>query len=646
MRPGFRVALAAVPGVVVALAALLGWVPTGQDLPSYFVPLRHCAAEVLAGSRSPFWNPDVGCGEPFFANPQSGLLYPPVWLAAVLRPAVTVGVEAGLHLAILAMGCTLLARRLGADGWLDLVAGWTVVAAGPILGSAGVLNNLESLAWMPWIWWAALGAGMAATGGFLALAYLAAEPQLAAIAGVVALTLAPRRRTVAALVLAVGIVAIQAVPFAAWVRGGDRGPRAEPQLGMAGVVMPGELVAMAVPGAPLPNRIGARFVNHLTIPLWVLALGAMAVLDRRRPVRHLAWWGWFLIAWSVVPSSPLGLKVWNFATAGLVRYSGRLVFPAVIALVPVGAAAIGSRRPRAWVGITLAVAAALSGLVLGGSFPTTLLGAVAAGAVLATPLAAPAALAGTLAVAWHAPEILCLQKLDRLERTMCLDAQRQAARIYPVGPSRQQMAWIQDHHPLGLRSLCLGYTATLNGRRSARTFGPLTSLALDAHLNEADRGPDGRWWLNALGADRIVSQHPIPGFSEVCRDGDLVVYDNPEAWPEVSLACGIPQPGEALQLCGQVHPVVAGDDRKEWSVNAGEHGGVLLWLRTPDPGWDVRVDGRRSRETTGVGILRGVEVPAGEHHVTERYLPPGLVAGAAVSLLSLGLLVGAIWRRW
>jgi len=155
MRPGFRVALAAVPGVVVALAALLGWVPTGQDLPSYFVPLRHCAAEVLAGSRSPFWNPDVGCGEPFFANPQSGLLYPPVWLAAVLRPAVTVGVEAGLHLAILAMGCTLLARRLGADGWLDLVAGWTVVAAGPILGSAGVLNNLESLAWMPWIWWAA-----------------------------------------------------------------------------------------------------------------------------------------------------------------------------------------------------------------------------------------------------------------------------------------------------------------------------------------------------------------------------------------------------------------------------------------------------------------------------------------------------------
>jgi hypothetical protein len=509
-----------------------------------------------------------------------------------------------------------------------------------------VLNNLESLAWMPWIWWAALGAGMAATGGFLALAYLAAEPQLAAIAGVVALTLAPRRRTVAALVLAVGIVAIQAVPFAAWVRGGDRGPRAEPQLGMAGVVMPGELVAMAVPGAPLPNRIGARFVNHLTIPLWVLALGAMAVLDRRRPVRHLAWWGWFLIAWSVVPSSPLGLKVWNFATAGLVRYSGRLVFPAVIALVSVGAAAIGSRRPRAWVGITLAVAAALSGLVLGGSFPTTLLGAVAAGAVLATPLAAPAALAGTLAVAWHAPEILCLQKLDRLERTMCLDAQRQAARIYPVGPSRQQMAWIQDHHPLGLRSLCLGYTATLNGRRSARTFGPLTSLALDAHLNEADRGPDGRWWLNALGADRIVSQHPIPGFSEVCRDGDLVVYDNPEAWPEVSLACGIPQPGEALQLCGQVHPVVAGDDRKEWSVNAGEHGGVLLWLRTPDPGWDVRVDGRRSRETTGVGILRGVEVPAGEHHVTERYLPPGLVAGAAVSLLSLGLLVGAIWRRW
>ncbi|HVN75866.1 MAG TPA: hypothetical protein VMT19_06090 [Thermoanaerobaculaceae bacterium] len=646
MRPRVRLLLAAVPGIAVAVAALLGWVPTGQDLPSYFVPLRHRTAEVFAGSRSAFWNPDVGCGEPFFSNPQSGLLYPLVWPAIVLPPQVAVGLEAGVHLAILAVGCTLLARRLGAKQWLDLVAGWGVVVAGPVLGSAGVLNNLDSLAWTPWIWWAALGGSLPATAGFVALAYLAAEPQLAAIAGVVALTLAPRRRTVAAVVLAMGLVAVQALPFAAWVRGGDRGPRDEPQIGMAGVVMPGELVAMAVPGAPMPDRIGARFVEHFAVPLWALVLGAVAALDKRRAVRHLAWWAWALIAWSVLPSLPWGLAAWNFGTAGLVRYPGRLLFPAVVALVPAAAAAIGTRRPKAWVGAAVALTAAIAGTVLSRSYIDVVLGAVAAGGALVAPVAAPAALVGTLATGWRAPEALSVQPVDYSERAMCLDAQRGAARVYPVGPSWQQLNWIQERRQVRLRSLCLGYTAVMDGRRSARTFGPLASRALDAHLKEADRGPGGRWWLDALGADRIVSQHRVPGFSEVCRDGDLVVYENRQAWPIVSLACGVPRPGEALRLCGDVRTEADGDDRHTWNVTAGPGGGVLLWLETPDPGWQFRVDGRLGREVKGMGILHGVEVPAGAHTVTARYRPTWLLPGAAVSLLSLGLLAGAVWRRW
>ena len=646
MRPGIRLAVAAAPGVVVALAALAGWVPSGQDLSSYFAPLRHRTAEVFAGSRSAVWNPDVGCGEPFFANPQTGLLYPPVWAAVLLPPRVALGVEAGVHLAILGMGCALLARRLGAAAWLDVVAGWGAVAAGPVLGSAGVINNLDSLAWSPWVWWAALGGSVPATAGLLALAYLAAEPQLAAVAAAIALTLAPNRRTLAAVALAAGIVAVQALPFAAWVRGGDRGHLEDPQLGMAGVVMPAELVELAVPGAPPPERIGARFVEHLTVPLWALALGGVAAFDRRRPVRLLAWWAWALIAWSVLPALPWGLAVWNLVVHGLVRYAGRLLFPAVVALVPAAVAAIAVRRPPAWVGGSIALAGALAGVSLGGATVPTLVAAAAAGGALVAPIAVPAALVGTLAAAWSAPEFLAIQRADPLERTLCLDAQRQAVRLYPVGPSRQQMSWIQDRRHLKLRSLCLGYSAVLDGRHSARTFGPLTSRALVTHLNEADRGPAGRWWLDALGADRIVSQHRIPGFAEVCRDGDLAVYDNPQAWPLVSLACAFPSPGEALRRCGDVRSVHEGDDRRTWGVAAGAGGGVLLWLETPDPGWEFRVDGRPARDERGVGILHGVRVPAGEHRVTARYRPPGLIAGAALSLLGVGLLVGAAWRRW
>ncbi len=645
MRPGWRLAAAAAPGLALALAGAFGFAPAAGDLPSYFVPLRQRTAAVVTGARGPFWDPDAGCGEPFFANPQSALLYPPAWLAAVLPAAAAVGAEAGLHLALLGVGCALLARRLGAAGWLDVAAAWSVLAAGPVLGAVGVLNNLESLAWMPWVWGAALAGSVPATAGFLALAYLAAEPALALVAGLVALVLAPRRRTLAALALAVAVVAIQALPFAAWVRGGDRGPGGDRESGTAGVVFPVELAAMAVPGAPRPSYIGVHFVPHLAVPLWALALGLVAAVDERARVRRLALSGWVLVAASVLPALPGGLTIWNALTAGFVRYSGRLLFPAVVALVPAAAAAVGTRRVRPWLAAGLVVLATAGGLALGGSPWPTATGAVTAGAVLAAACPAPAAIIGAAAVAWRTHAALGLREVRPMRPALCLTAQRDGRRVYVVAPSAQQIAFIQGD-PWRARSLAFGYTALLDGRRTVRTFAPLASRRLAAQLEEADRGPAGRWWLNALGADRIVAQHPIPGFPELCREGGLVVYDNPEAWPQAAIVCAMPQPGQTPRPCGRVRPIAAGDDVRGWRVEVGAAGGVFLWLETPDPGWAIRVDGAPARGVAGAGILHGVEVAAGDHLVSARYRPPGLIAGAAVSLAGLGVLLGVAWRRW
>ena len=645
MRPSLRLAAAAFPGAALALAACLGFAPTVRDVPSYFVPLRERTAQVLAGTRGAFWDPDVGCGEPYFANPQSGLLYPPAWLAAVLPPATAVGVEAGLHLAILAVGCALLARRLGAGGWLEVAAGWSVVAAGPVLDAVGVLNNLDTVTWMPWAWGAALTGSLVGTATFLALAFLAAEPQLAVVAAAVAVALAPRRRTVLAVLLAGGLVAVQALPFAAWVRGGDRGAGREINEVVGGAILPGELAALAIPGVPLPSR-PERFVPDLTVPLWALVLGVAALFSRRGQVRVLACAGWALLAASVVAGVRGPDVVWAVLTFGLVRYPGRLLFAAVVALVPAAAASVGARRPPLWSAAVVALLALGGGVLSGGSIVGTAVQGVAAGAALTGPGAPVAALLGGAALMPAEVRVLVLGPTASREAAACLEAQREGTpRIYALQPSWDQLGWVSGDRERG-RSLGWGYTALSDGRRTVRTFAPLQSVRLTRHLDEADRGPAGRWWLDALGARRVVAHHPVPGFPVLCQERGVTVFDNPNAWPEVAVVRAMPRPNQPPEAHGKVLTAAGGDGWRRWRAQAGVGGGVLLWLETPDEGWRMLVDGRPGEEVAGPGILHGVAVPAGEHEVSARYRPPGLLAGAVVSLACLLVLGLAAWRRW
>jgi hypothetical protein len=636
--------LAAVPGALLALAAALGAAPVLRDLPTYFVPLRERTAAVLAGSRGPFWNPDVGAGEPYFANPQTGLLYPPAWLAAVLPAERAVGVEAGLHLALLAAGCAALAARLGVGRGMALAAGWSAMVAGPTMGAVGMLNNLETLAWLPWLWSAALGRRPVAAALLAAAGFLAAEPSLVVIGAAIALTLAPGRRTVAALILAGGLVAAQALPFVAWVRGGDRGPGLELAEAKAGVVLPGELAAVVAPGAPLPERIGWRFVDALAVPLWVIVLGAAAAVGGRGPARRLAWWGFALVALAVVPSFDWGAALWRGLTQGMVRYPGRLLFVAVVALAPAAASAatrLTWPRRRAAIAAVLCLVASLA--LLGNPLEVAVQ-AAATGVVLAGSGSTAAALLAAVALTGRSVGELHLGRGGAPPEAACLAAQRGAGRVYAVPPSRQQFAWLAAAPVPRMTALGYGYTALHDGRRTVRTFAPLQARALAEHLARADAGPAGRWWLDALAATRLVAHHPVAGFPELCRAWEFVVFDNPAAWPEVQVVRAVPSPGDLPQLAGELLASEAGDARRRWRVAVDGTGGVLLWSATPDPGWRVTVDGVSVAVQRGPGILQGIPLPPGQHAVEARYRPPGLLVGSVVSLASLGVLV-VIGRR-
>lgn len=264
-------------------------------------------------------------------------------------------------------------------------------------------------------------------------------------------------------------------------------------------------------------------------------------------------------------------------------------------------------------------------------------------ALVATGWGAPAAaIAGELALVPLLHDVAELPSMHTPVHRPCLQAQLDSrGRAYTVQPSKQQLAWVGGDPVVRGVAFGLGYPALEDGRQMVRTFAPLQSRVLAAHLAEADKGPAGLWWLDSLNATRVVSHHPVPRLVELCRDGELVVYGNPSAWPEASVVQGIPVPGQEPVPAGQILTASQGDDLRSWTVRVARGGGVLLWLATPDPGWRYRVDERHTSAVVGPGIIHGVPVSAGIHQVTATYRPPGFATGAAISVLSVLLLLGS-----
>lgn len=641
MRRGPTLVLAAAPGLVLAAVALAGWSPGLRDAPTYFAPLRARTAAVLLGRHSPFWNPDSGCGEPYFANPQTAVLYPPAWTALVLPPETAVGFEAGLHLALLGAGCALLAIALGCSPGLAVAAAWGATVAGPSVDAVGVLNNLESLAWLPWIWWAAVTGKDRWLPGLIALAWLGAEPQLTVLGLVITVTLVPRLRVLLASGLGLGLVAVQVVPFAAWVSNGDRGPALVDAV--RGALAPAQLLGLLFPGAGAAPAADA-FVVHTTVPLWVAVLGTLAVWRCRGPARRLAVWSWLLVAAAVVAGLPWGERLWTVATLGLVRYPARLVMISAVALAPAAAAVAKGLTARWRSAAIIGGGAAAAGLLTGAAAGATIGQAAALTAILATPWSSIVALTGCLLLApLHVPALELGR--ERVPSAPCLDAQRGRARIYSLAPSQEQLAWLVEDPRSRAAALGYGYTALLDGRQTARSFAPLSPRSAAEHLAAADRGPEGRWWLDSLAAGTMVGQRRIPGFEVVCEGSGVVVMANPQAWPEVSVARTLPAVGRGLSSAGVVRDSVSSDASAEWTVEVGGGGGVLVRLSTPDPGWRWSVDGRRVHVLRGPGIIHGVALEDGRHRVQTRYIPPGLVAGLVTSAVAL-ICMGVLWRRW
>lgn len=287
----------------VVLSAALLWpclvssrVPGRGDLPDFFWPMKsYTASRWRETGRPPLWNPLSGCGEPWLAQLQSGVLYPGDAPFFLPWPRGPVGGIA-LHVVIASAGMALLLWDLGASRPAALLGGAVFAASGPFVSLFPVYNNACSAAWLPWLFAGARrvveGASLPALAVPSALAFLAGEPALA-LAGTLAASAtaaisagegrpgAPYRRSPAAgrlglsLLLAIGIAAAALFPFADLVV----------RSGRLGSVTAGEATARPVGASDLADLIVPPSSDALLVPraerggyLLTLVLGPAVLL--------------------------------------------------------------------------------------------------------------------------------------------------------------------------------------------------------------------------------------------------------------------------------------------------------------------------------------------------------------------------------
>jgi len=113
--------------------------------------------QIMMFGKIPLWSPLIFSGYPFFANPLSGLWYPPGWLALFFPLPLGLNLVAGLHLLWGTLGFNKLLRSEGLSSKAAQF-GAIVFAFTPKLFAhygAGHLTLIYAVAWTPWLLWSA-----------------------------------------------------------------------------------------------------------------------------------------------------------------------------------------------------------------------------------------------------------------------------------------------------------------------------------------------------------------------------------------------------------------------------------------------------------------------------------------------------------
>lgn len=148
-----------IPIVIVALTlvffhrlAFSGMILARGDVYAYFYPYWSVRNAALLAGQIPLWSPELFMGVPLLANSQLGTFYPPNWLVAGLTPPQGVTISILMHMAWAMLGVYMLAQRTLRLAAIPALLAAALFGLGGNLGAkVENINQLQALAWMPWL---------------------------------------------------------------------------------------------------------------------------------------------------------------------------------------------------------------------------------------------------------------------------------------------------------------------------------------------------------------------------------------------------------------------------------------------------------------------------------------------------------------
>ena len=399
------------------------------DAGALFMPNVLYALRALGdGGRGLLWNPYQNCGQPFFANSVSALLYPVHWLFLAVPPDAALVLVTWVDLMIGAVGMYLLIRELGL-GMLPALAGaiaFTLGASGAWLAVWTPLH-LAPYAWIPAAmaacerllrrpaWPVAVGLG-----AILALALLPGYPQSVVFAyQLIALRvlweMASTRSARAlpwllvALALPVAFAAVQLLPSIEYARRSIR----------SGSLPMGTMSTRPLTLHKLGLQMALRHARGSVLALapWLLAAMSLGRLGASRMVRFHVVVVLLGVVLAFGPLTPLYAWYQALPASALFRIPARMLWVsdygiAVLAAYGVDAVAGGGRIGAAGALASLGVSAAFYWLLHGSG-----VSAVEAAALVLLPLCAVAAAGWPRGRAVAVVGIVVLLGVDVLART-------------------------------------------------------------------------------------------------------------------------------------------------------------------------------------------------------------------------------------